>query len=97
MPGWSRIFWNSAAAGCTPIQDRATIRSAEEVALYENGKIAKQLLPCYFEVKSLSPDGEIYGNAGLSFDGLTGLQVRPESPFFHGVPCRSRKNRGSAE
>ena len=33
--------------------------------------------------ESLGKDGEIYGNAGLSFDGLTRLQVGPESPLLH--------------
>src|SRR6185436_13245435 len=45
----------------------------------------------------LGRDGEVYCNAGLGFDRLTGLQVRPETPLFDRLPGRSRKNRGSAE
>jgi hypothetical protein len=48
-------------------------------------------------VSHLGPDGEIYGNAGFSFDGLTGFEVRLESPLLHRFPCRSGKNRGAAE
>ena len=46
---------------------------------------------------SLGRDGEVYRDASLGFDRLTGLQVRPETPLLHGLPGRSRKNRGSAE
>lgn len=47
--------------------------------------------------ESLGQDSEIDGNARLSFHGLTGLQVRPESPSLYRFPCRNRQNRGSAE
>src|SRR6185295_19574889 len=42
-------------------------------------------------------DGEVYRNAGLGFDRLSGLQVRPETPLLDRLPGGSRKNRGSAE
>jgi hypothetical protein len=32
---------------------------------------------------SLGKDGEIYDNARLGFDRLTGLQVWPESPLLY--------------
>ena len=45
----------------------------------------------------LGRDGEVYRNAGFSFDSLTRLQVGPEAPLLYCFAGRSGQNRGSTE
>ena len=45
----------------------------------------------------LRRDGEVYCDAGLGLDGLTGLQIGTEAPLLDCFAGRRRKNRRSAE